>query len=145
MHEIGARSLHAFINRINVAIDCIFGDECPRLADVYLLDESYLLGRNSALRGNRIYLHCSNQWNGIIDRAGVDSECSSKTELYATHTNGLIPLNVYMTVFSVTATLASIGAASIPSAGLVTMMIVLTALGLPVNDISLIIAIDWFL
>ncbi|KHJ91758.1 hypothetical protein OESDEN_08367 [Oesophagostomum dentatum] len=46
---------------------------------------------------------------------------------------------------SVTATLASIGAASIPSAGLVTMMIVLTALGLPVNDISLIIAIDWFL
>ncbi|PIO73733.1 transporter, dicarboxylate/amino acid:cation Na+/H+ symporter family protein [Teladorsagia circumcincta] len=46
---------------------------------------------------------------------------------------------------SITATLASIGAASIPSAGLVTMMIVLTALGLPVNDISLIIAIDWFL
>ncbi|RCN31413.1 transporter, dicarboxylate/amino acid:cation Na+/H+ symporter family protein [Ancylostoma caninum] len=46
---------------------------------------------------------------------------------------------------SVTATLASIGAASIPSAGLVTMMIVLTALGLPVNDISLIVAIDWFL
>ncbi|KIH46812.1 hypothetical protein ANCDUO_23133, partial [Ancylostoma duodenale] len=40
---------------------------------------------------------------------------------------------------NVTATLASIGAASIPSAGLVTMMIVLTALGLPVNDISLIV------
>uniref|UniRef100_A0A1I7XPG7 Alpha-N-acetylglucosaminidase n=1 Tax=Heterorhabditis bacteriophora TaxID=37862 RepID=A0A1I7XPG7_HETBA len=46
---------------------------------------------------------------------------------------------------SVTATLASIGAASIPGAGLVTMLIVLTALGLPANDVSLIIAIDWFL
>ncbi|GMS86137.1 hypothetical protein PENTCL1PPCAC_8312, partial [Pristionchus entomophagus] len=46
---------------------------------------------------------------------------------------------------SVTATLASIGAASIPSAGLVTMIIVLTALGLPSNDISLILAIDFLL
>ncbi|KJH41293.1 excitatory amino acid transporter 1 domain protein [Dictyocaulus viviparus] len=46
---------------------------------------------------------------------------------------------------SITATLASIGAAAIPSAGLVTMMIVLTALGLPVHDISLILAVDWFL
>ncbi|CAI4221303.1 unnamed protein product [Auanema sp. JU1783] len=46
---------------------------------------------------------------------------------------------------SITATLASIGAASIPSAGLVTMLIVLTALGLPASDVSLIIAVDWFL
>ncbi|GMR38630.1 hypothetical protein PMAYCL1PPCAC_08825, partial [Pristionchus mayeri] len=46
---------------------------------------------------------------------------------------------------SVTATMASIGAASIPSAGLVTMIIVLTALGLPSNDISLILAIDFLL
>ncbi|GMT17287.1 hypothetical protein PFISCL1PPCAC_8584, partial [Pristionchus fissidentatus] len=46
---------------------------------------------------------------------------------------------------SVTATLASIGAASIPSAGLVTMIIVLTALGLPSNDISLILTIDFLL
>ncbi|KAK0395605.1 hypothetical protein QR680_001354 [Steinernema hermaphroditum] len=46
---------------------------------------------------------------------------------------------------SLTATLASIGAASIPSAGLVTMLIVLTAVGLPTSDISLIIAVDWLL
>ncbi|KAI6174596.1 Amino acid transporter [Aphelenchoides bicaudatus] len=53
---------------------------------------------------------------------------------------------------SLTATLASIGAASIPSAGLVTMwvlinlmIIVLTAVGLPVDDITMIIAVDWFL
>ncbi|XP_015124043.1 excitatory amino acid transporter [Diachasma alloeum] len=46
---------------------------------------------------------------------------------------------------SVTATLASIGAASIPSAALVTMLLVLTALGLPTNDISLLFAVDWLL
>jgi Na+/H+-dicarboxylate symporter len=46
---------------------------------------------------------------------------------------------------SLTATLASIGAASIPSAGLVTMLLVLTAVGLPVEDVSLIVAVDWFL
>jgi len=46
---------------------------------------------------------------------------------------------------SLTATLASIGAASVPSAGLVTMLLVLTAVGLPTNDISLIVAVDWLL
>ncbi|KAL4236067.1 Excitatory amino acid transporter 3 [Mactra antiquata] len=46
---------------------------------------------------------------------------------------------------SLTATAAAIGAAGIPSAGLVTMAIVLTAVGLPVDDIRLIYAIDWFL
>lgn len=46
---------------------------------------------------------------------------------------------------SLTATLASIGAASIPSAGLVLMILVLTSVGLPVSDISLIVAVDWLL
>lgn len=47
--------------------------------------------------------------------------------------------------FSITATAASIGAAGIPQAGLVTMVIVLTSVGLPPADISLIVAIDWVL
>ncbi len=45
----------------------------------------------------------------------------------------------------ITATLAAIGAAGIPEAGLVTMVIVLTAAGLPTEGIGLILAIDWFL
>ena len=44
---------------------------------------------------------------------------------------------------SVTATLASIGAASIPSAGLVTLLIVFAAVGLPADDISMML-VDWF-
>ncbi|MGI8982816.1 MAG: dicarboxylate/amino acid:cation symporter [Pirellulaceae bacterium] len=48
-------------------------------------------------------------------------------------------------VVMLTATLAAIGAAGIPEAGLVTMTIVLTAVGLPVEGIGTILAIDWFL
>ncbi len=44
-----------------------------------------------------------------------------------------------------TATMAAIGAAGIPEAGLVTMVIVLGAVGLPLDGIGLILAIDWFL
>ncbi|XP_052095353.1 excitatory amino acid transporter 1-like isoform X2 [Mytilus californianus] len=48
-------------------------------------------------------------------------------------------------IISLTSTAAAIGAAGIPSAGLVTMAIVLTAVGLPVDEVTLIIPIDWFL
>jgi len=44
-----------------------------------------------------------------------------------------------------TATLAAIGAAGIPEAGLVTMVMVLQTAGLPVEGIGMILAIDWFL
>uniref|UniRef100_A0A8C5LS90 Amino acid transporter n=1 Tax=Leptobrachium leishanense TaxID=445787 RepID=A0A8C5LS90_9ANUR len=46
---------------------------------------------------------------------------------------------------SVTATAASVGAAGVPQAGLVTMVIVLSAVGLPADDVTLIIAVDWLL
>ncbi|KAK0168599.1 hypothetical protein PV327_002379 [Microctonus hyperodae] len=46
---------------------------------------------------------------------------------------------------SITATAASIGAAGIPQAGLVTMVMVLDTVGLPAKDVTLIIAIDWLL
>lgn len=50
-----------------------------------------------------------------------------------------------MVIVFFTATLASIGAAGIPEAGLVTMVLVLKSVGLPMEGIGLILAIDWLL
>jgi len=52
---------------------------------------------------------------------------------------------VEQTVVFLTATLAAIGAAGIPQAGLVTMVIVLKAVNLPIEGIGLILTIDWLL
>ena len=48
-------------------------------------------------------------------------------------------------VIFITATLAAIGAAGIPHAGLVTMVIVLQAAGLPVEGVGIILTVDWIL
>ncbi len=48
-------------------------------------------------------------------------------------------------MIAVNATLAAIGAAGIPEGGLVTMLIVLNAVGLPLELIGLILPIDWHL
>jgi len=57
-----------------------------------------------------------------------------------------IPLSpVQQVVVFITATLASIGAAGIPQAGLVTMVMVLKAVDLPLEGIAMILAVDWLL
>lgn len=52
---------------------------------------------------------------------------------------------VELITISLTATLAAIGAAGVPEAGLITISMVLTAVGLPLDNIGLLLTIDWFL
>ena len=48
-------------------------------------------------------------------------------------------------IIIVTSIIASVGAAGIPEAGLVTMTLVFTAVGLPTEYIALLLTVDWFL
>ncbi len=50
-----------------------------------------------------------------------------------------------LVIVFLTATLAAVGAAGIPEAGLVTMVIVLNATGLPLEGIAILLSIDWLL
>ena len=44
-----------------------------------------------------------------------------------------------------TSVVASVGAAGIPEAGLVTMTLVFNAVGLPIEYIAMLLTVDWFL
>ncbi|MDT7043883.1 dicarboxylate/amino acid:cation symporter [Candidatus Nitronereus thalassa] len=55
-----------------------------------------------------------------------------------------LPVTALMALFIV-ATVSTIGAAGIPEAGLVTMVVVLQAVGLPLEGLGLLLAIDWLI
>jgi len=55
-----------------------------------------------------------------------------------------LPPGTLIVIF-VTVTVAATGVAAVPEAGLVTLVLVLSAVGLPIDGIGLILAIDWFL
>ena len=65
--------------------------------------------------------------------------------IFIAQINGITLGPPELVIIFLTATLAAIGAAGIPEAGLVTMVLVLKAVNLPIEGISLILAIDWFL
>ena len=65
--------------------------------------------------------------------------------LFIAHVYGIDLSLSEQIVILITATLAAIGAAGIPSAGLVTMTLVLASVGLPLEGIGIILAVDRFL
>ena len=69
------------------------------------------------------------------------------TALFIAHAHGVSLGTAEVVVVAATASLAAIGAPAIPSAGLVTMLIVLQAVGLDQfsGDLAVILAADWFL
>lgn len=49
-----------------------------------------------------------------------------------------------LTTVLLTSTAASMSSASVPSAALVLLLVVLTAINAPVQDVTLLFAVDWF-
>jgi len=105
-----------------------------------------------------VTMECVEQNNGISNRtasfvlplgATVNMDGTALYEavavIFIAQTLGMDLSLAELCIIFLTATLAAIGAAGIPEAGLVTMVIVLTAVGLPVSGIGTILAIDWFL
>lgn len=65
--------------------------------------------------------------------------------IFIAQMNGMTLSIGQIIAISITATAASIGAAGIPQAGLVTMVMVLDTVGLPSESISIILSLDWLL
>lgn len=62
--------------------------------------------------------------------------------LFIAQVYGIDLTMTHFIIITLTATLASIGAAAIPSAGLITMIMILNAVNVPVGGIGLILAVD---
>jgi len=103
-------------------------------------------------------------YEGLIKNVGVRESSASLGALVGTNFNNDgtalyeamsalfiaqvldIPLSLPQQLVVVfTAIIASVGAAGIPEAGLVTMTLVFTAVGLPTQYIALLVTVDWFL
>merc|ERR1712098_644476 len=65
--------------------------------------------------------------------------------LFIAQLNGVNPNAGQTIAIAITATAASIGAAGIPQAGLVTMVMVLDTVGLPIESVAVILSVDWLL
>jgi len=65
--------------------------------------------------------------------------------IFLAQVSGIELTGVQLAVVALTATLAAIGAAAIPEAGLVTMVLVLGAVGLPPEGVGLLLSVDWIL
>lgn len=105
-----------------------------------------------------VTLACVTERNGVSARAAefviplgttVNMDGTALYEavavLFIAQTLGVELGFVQQLVVLFTATLAAVGAAAIPEAGLVTMVLVLGAVGLPADAVGLILSIDWIL
>lgn len=64
--------------------------------------------------------------------------------LYVKFENFILYITLLFSLFSITCTVSCVGAAGIPSGGYMMLIMVLNSIGVPVEDVTLIIATDWF-
>lgn len=101
-------------------------------------------GRDGSICGCSQYIYCSNErdlswfWRNNYRHVSAWSIIISiHPFLYHLYVPNL-------TIYRLTSTAASVSSASVPSAALVLLLVVLSAIDAPVQDVSLLFAIDWF-
>jgi Na+/H+-dicarboxylate symporter len=115
-------------------------------------------GTASSAATRALTLRCVTERNGVSPRAAnivipvgttVNMDGTALYEavaaVFIAQTLGIELGFGQLLLVALTATLAAVGAAAIPEAGLVTMVLVLQAVGLPAEGIGLLLSIDWIL
>ena len=153
---IGGLSIHAFVTL--PIILWVFGKRSP-IKYLKSMSDALFTAFSTASSSATLPLTLSCTENAKIDRstagfvlplgATVNMDGTALYEavaaIFIAQLYGIEITFVQQIIIVLTATLAAIGAAGIPQAGLVTMIIVLKAVGLPIEGIGSILAIDWFL
>jgi Na+/H+-dicarboxylate symporter len=116
------------------------------------------MGTASSAATMPVTLRCVTEKNGVSERAAdfvipvgstIKMDGTALYEavavIFIAQTLGIELTMGQQVIVALTATLAAIGAAAIPEAGLVTMVLVLGAVGLPAEGVGLILSIDWVL
>lgn len=95
-------------------------------------------------RLNQPKLAGGGDWTGL-EKGGASAPASKRAFRLDSESLALEKLRLSHppSTHRVTATASSVGAAGIPAGGVLTLAIILEAVGLPTNDISLILAVDW--
>ncbi len=163
------KALGAFILAVLLAL---FFQSCYYLVRLYLgswvSPRSFLLGTSDALLtafstasstatmpvtfrvlSEKVGLRESSASLGVLVGGNFNHDGTALYEamsaLFITQVLGLNLTLPQQLVVVITSIFASVGAAGIPEAGLVTMTLVFTAVGLPTQYIALLITVDWFL
>jgi solute carrier family 1 (neuronal/epithelial high affinity glutamate transporter), member 1 len=139
LHFIGKQSVPAYARNLSTALTTAFSTSSSS-ATLPLTMESVIDEHGISSRTARFVLPLG----ATINMNGT-ALYEAVAAVFIAQSYG-IELSFAQTIIVVlTATLAGVGAAGIPEAGLVTMVIVLKAVGLPIEGIGLILVIDWFL
>merc|ERR1712212_516049 len=100
---------------------------------------------NSLEQGNKIDARISRFVLPIGATINMDGTAlyEAVAAIFIAQMTGMNPTLGQIVIISITATAASIGAAGIPHAGLVTLVMVLETVGLPSEAVSIIMSVDW--
>merc|ERR1712013_24662 len=100
---------------------------------------------NSLEQGNKIDARISRFVLPIGATINMDGTAlyEAVAAIFIAQMTGMNPTIGQVIIISITATAASIGAAGIPHAGLVTLVMVLETVGLPSEAVSIIMSVDW--